>query len=207
MEAEGLEEASFNAGAAVAAGGGAPPLQPHTALGLRLWRADAELGDPRARAARAALMDHGGEGPGQRLERAAVAAACALVLRGDDAVEALFAWLGRSRIHAVAVARGLGCPPAALAVYATMAANHSCVPNAVLRFGAGSRLEIVASLEEGLAPGAEATRTPHGPLAQIFFLIAMPSPSPAKTVARQWRAVAGVRSPAPVGALRPRQCA
>lgn len=153
-------------------------LSPETALALRLWRSDA-LGDQNIRAAGQDLLDHGGGDALMRRERAVIAVICVLVAGPEWDVEettaaavALFSWLGRVRVNAVAVTAvterdgDMETAKVALALYPGLASsvNHSCRPNALLRFGKDQELSLLVSSPAGVRPGQEITIS-YGPLA------------------------------------------
>jgi len=156
-------------------------LAPETALALRLWRADA-LARPRVRGVARELMDHGGRDHALRRERAVVAVMCALASGQEwDAeealagAEALFLWLGRVRINAVAVtalAEQHGMvefAKNALALYPGLAAavNHDCRPNALLRFSEDQELELIISAPHGVEIDEDVTIS-YGPMATVL---------------------------------------
>ncbi|CAE7468748.1 SMYD4 [Symbiodinium natans] len=153
---------------------GEEALGEETRLALQLWAADrAGLAD----LARD-LLDHGGRDPQALRSRAVIAACSALCIPSlpaselGEAVEATFAWLGRVRINAVAVTTlaesesgELKSTKLALALYPNLArsVNHSCAPNAMLRFDKDtSAVEVVISSPTGVRAGEEVTIS-YGP--------------------------------------------
>ena len=168
------------------AGAGAPRLgpgglAPETALALRLWQAVLKGHGPACAAAKT-LESRGGADPLFCCRCAVVAASFALVARASDAAApdevsmtgALFDWLRRVRVNAVAVTsvterKGeMEISKGALALFPALAAsvNHDCRPNALLRFGGkeGLDLELVVSDPQGVAAGAEVAIS-YGPTA------------------------------------------
>mmetsp|Transcript_107733 Transcript_107733/g.303511 ORF Transcript_107733/g.303511 Transcript_107733/m.303511 type:complete len:562 (+) Transcript_107733:91-1776(+) len=166
---------------------GSGSLSPETALALRLWRGVSGCSAAAPRVAIEALLHHGGEDPQRRVERSAVAVACALVAAADQGAneeeqldqvkvtsdaEALFVWLGRVRINAVAVTSvadvdgAMQVVKSALALFPTLASsvNHDCQPNALLRFQGDGAVEVVVCASGGVGPGEEITIS-YGPTA------------------------------------------
>eukprot|EP00933_Yihiella_yeosuensis_P052169 TRINITY_DN50185_c0_g1_i1.p1 TRINITY_DN50185_c0_g1~~TRINITY_DN50185_c0_g1_i1.p1 ORF type:complete len:593 (-),score=137.60 TRINITY_DN50185_c0_g1_i1:12-1751(-) len=155
-------------------------LSPEAALALRLWHAERCDSDASSDVKKTALelLDHGGRDAAARLRRAVVAVACAIVADedgGEDAADSLFSWLGRVRVNAVAVTaladvgqgNELEVSKVALALYPDLAksVNHSCRPNALLRFDPKDlTLELLISSPAGVSPGDEVTIS-YGPTA------------------------------------------
>eukprot|EP00928_Gymnodinium_smaydae_P042843 TRINITY_DN28822_c0_g1_i2.p1 TRINITY_DN28822_c0_g1~~TRINITY_DN28822_c0_g1_i2.p1 ORF type:complete len:524 (-),score=94.96 TRINITY_DN28822_c0_g1_i2:18-1589(-) len=153
-------------------------LSPETALALTLWWRARQ----RPNALTPELLDHGGGSAGHRLEQAAIAVALGLAVLVRDGVappedgdaagparkvvklaEELFRWLGMVRINAVAVTAvtddngSLQTSKVALALFPSLASsvNHSCRPNAILRFCDQSAVELVVTEKDGIDSGQE----------------------------------------------------
>ncbi|CAJ1457052.1 unnamed protein product [Effrenium voratum] len=143
-------------------------LHPQTQLALKLW--EAERSDQRLK--QTELLDHGKDAGARKL-REVIAACCALCCDRPQEVESLFRWLGRVRVNAVTVSclvesdGEMEHQQVALALYPELArsVNHSCRPNAILRFDSEDLVELVVSSP---VPAGEEVMISYGPTASTM---------------------------------------
>lgn len=162
-------------------------LDPETALAVRLWRAEVD-GNATVRQLATELVDHIGAPDSWLQSKAVIAVACVFAAVSDGktpplvkfkdqamAVDQLFSWMSIVRVNAACITsmeesdsgqvrsfkRALGLFPVLAA-----SVNHSCRPNALLRFGGrgGLEVEVVVSAPCGLGAGDEIVIS-YGPLA------------------------------------------